>query len=193
MRTLQPRAFAPDTGYSGNYFFVDSYGQGTGLVRYINSLTSALSFKNTAPVPVAAREAPVSGVAQPMPIKTIYNYTASSGQSNIGGVASWTETPGSAGTNDKVCWTAGALGNGSSGAHSVYCADRFRDDDGTLTSGPSNASGIRGGAPLDREQEKIGKLNATFYAPYGITFDEEGNLYLTEYNNHVIRMIRRWW
>ncbi|MBV6514035.1 MAG: hypothetical protein FMNOHCHN_03621 [Ignavibacteriaceae bacterium] len=189
MRTRYPRAFTPDTANPGNYFFVDQYADTTGFVRYINTLTTGVTFKNTVPVSVSARATTVS----PVVVKTIYNYTASSGASNIGGVASWTETVGSQGSNDKVCWSAGDLNGGSSGAHSIYCALRYADDDGTLAAGPSNASGIRGGAPLCREQEKIGRLNATFNSPYGLTFDDEGNLYITEYNNHIIRMVRRWW
>lgn len=190
MRTRYPRAFYPDMGNPGNYFMVDQYGDTTGFVRYLNALTTTITFKNTAPVTVSARAV---GASAPLVVKTIYQYSASSGASNIGGVTSWAASTSAQGTNDKVCWSAGALSDGASGAHAIYCANRYQDDDGNLAAGPSNASGIRAGAPLDREQEKIGRLNATFYTPYGLAFDDEGNLYISEYDNHVIRMIRKWW
>ncbi|MBL7669232.1 MAG: hypothetical protein JNM39_01990 [Bdellovibrionaceae bacterium] len=201
MRTRYPRSFYPDMGKPGNYFMVDQYADVTGFVRYLNTLTSSITFKNTAPVTVSARAV---GANTPLVVKTIYQQTASTGASNIGGVTSWSASSASEGTNDKVCWSAGALGlapfavtpfgvSGTSGAHAIYCANRYQDDDGNLAAGPSNASGIRAGAPIDREQEKIGRLNATFYSPYGLAFDDDGNLYVSEYENHIIRMIRRWW
>lgn len=189
MRTRYPKSFAPDVGHPGNYFLIDQYSDGTGFIRYLNTLTSAFTFKNTAPINIAARASAVAAI----PVKQVYQYVATSGASGVGGVASWVQTTGSAGANDKVCWTAGILNDGSNGAHAVYCANRNQDDDGTLAAGPSSASSVRGGAPLDREQEKIGRLNATFYAPYGIAFDDDGNLYISEFNNHIIRMVRRWW
>lgn len=189
MRTRTPKSFSPDVANPGNYFLIDQYGDTTGFIRYINNSLSQVSFKNSAPIPVAGR---ANGSAPPL-VKTVYQYSATSGASGVGGVATWVQTTGSSGSNDKVCWTAGVVNDGSNGAHAIYCANRFQDDDGALAAGPSNGSGIRGGAPLDREQEKISRLNATFYAPYGIAFDDDGNLYISEYNNHIIRMIRRWW
>jgi hypothetical protein len=189
MRTRYPRALYPDPGKPGNYFFVDQYADATGFIRYINTLTSSVSFKDSAPIPVNAR---ASNTAPPV-VKTIYQQTSASGQSNIGGVTAWSASSTTPGSTDKVCWSAGALSNGSSGSHAIFCANRHQDDDGNLAAGPSIASGMRAGAPLDREQEKIGRLNATFYSPLGLAFDEDGNLYVTEYDNHVIRMIRRWW
>jgi hypothetical protein len=189
MRTRYPKSFAPDVAKPGNYFFIDQYSDTTGFIRYINSLTAGITFKSSAPINVPARTTSSS----PMPVATVYQYSATSGASGVGGVASWVQTSGASGTNDKVCWTAGVLSNGANGAHAVYCANRNQDDDGTLAAGPSGGSTIRAGAPLDREQEQISRLNATFYSPYGIAFDDDGNLYISEYNNHIIRMIRRWW
>ena len=187
MRTRLPRAFYPDMGKPGNYFFVDDYNQANGSVRYINTLTSQITFGNTVPITVNAK---ASGATAPFVVKTIYQQ---SGTPYIGGVTSWSETTTSNGTNDKICWSSGNLSNAASGNHAIFCANRYADDTGTLISGPSNASGMRAGAPLGREQEKIGRLNATYFSPYGIAFDEEGNLYISEYDNQVIRMIRRWW
>lgn len=189
MRTRYPKSFAPDTAKPGNYFLIDQYSDNTGFIRYLNTLTSSITFKNSAPITVSAR----ANSTAPIPVKTVYQYSATSGASGVGGVATWVQTSGSAGSNDKICWTAGVLNDGSNGAHAVYCANRNQDDDGVLAAGSSNGSGMRGGGPLDREQEKISRLNATFYAPYGIAFDDDGNLYISEFNNHVIRMIRKWW
>jgi len=189
MRTRFPRSFAPDTARPGNYFLIDQYNDATGFIRYMNALTSLVSFKNTAPVQIPARASALA----PIPVRLVYQYSATAGASGLGGVATWVHTTGSAGATDRVCWTAGIMNDGTQGAHAVFCANRNQDDDGVLAVGPSTGSGLRGGAPLGREQEKIGRLNATFYAPYGIAFDDDGNLYISEFNNHIIRMVRRWW
>ncbi len=189
MRTREPRAFAPDASYPGNYFFVDSYTLATGLIRYLNSLTQAIVFKNAAPISVNAR----ASTSSPFVVKQIYSYVTTSANSNIGGISSWAASTSVHGNEDKVCWSAGSTTAASSGAHAIYCANRFLDDTGTLAAGPSETTGIRGGSPLDREQEGIHRLNATFYSPYGLAFDTDGNLYVTDYGNHIIRMVRRWW
>jgi hypothetical protein len=211
MKTRQPRAFYPDTGNPGNYFFVDDYLQATGGIRYINTLTSPIVFGNQSTSTVAAKGALST---DPFIVKKIYQLSVATGASNVGGVTSWSDstainpemTMKQNRPNDKVCWSAGALSthsqtgivynftlNGSSGSHAIYCANRYDDDQGSVIAGPIDTSGIRAGSPLGREQEKIGRLNATFFSPYGIAFDDEGNLYISDYDNHIIRMIRRWW
>ena len=47
-------------------------------------------------------------------------------------------------------------------------------------------------APLDLTQEGIIGSSALLNAPYGLAFDSAGNLYISERNNHIIRMVRRW-
>jgi hypothetical protein len=193
MKTRFPRAFAADAGNPGNYFLVDGYSDNTGLIRYVNALTSLISFKISAPINVSARAA---GASAPLVVKTIYNLQAlanPASASYIGGIASWSYSAASHDNNDKVCWSAGQFGTPANGINAVYCANRYLDDNGTLVAGPDSSNGIRAGAPLGFEQEKIGRLNALFYTPYGLTFDADGNLYVTEYDNHIIRMVRRWW
>ncbi len=186
MKTRRPRAFYPDMGKPGNYFFVDDYALATSSIRYINTLTGPVAFGNNVPLTVNAR----ASTSAPFVVKTIYNQ---GGTPYVGGVTSWSASTTSNGDNDKVCWSSGALSDGTQGNHAIFCANRYSDDPGALISGPSTVSNIRGGGSIGREQEKIHRLNATYNTPYGIAFDEEGNLYISEYDNQVIRMIRRWW
>jgi hypothetical protein len=215
MKTRNPRAFYPDSANPGNYFYVDDYSNQTGTIRYLNTLTNPIIFGNTSPTIVAAKG---PSAADPFMDNKIYQLSVSSGFSNIGGVTSWSDsTPINPlismavnRPNDKVCWSAGALSTlstvgsapnviynftlaGNSGPHAIYCQNRYLNGQGELTAGPTDISGIRAGSPIGREQEKIDKLNATFFSPYGIAFDDEGNLYVSDYDNHIIRMIRRWW
>jgi len=60
-----------------------------------------------------------------------------------------------------------------------------------LAAGPLSNEGA--GGPLGFEQEGVSCFHITFWGPTGLAFDEEGNLYVADYGNHIIRMIRRWW
>ncbi len=188
MTTRYPRSFYPDMGKPGNYFFVDNYDGTPGYVRYINTITSNVAFKGNDNF-VSAR----STTTSPFVVKTIYTHTSPSGNAYVGGVTSWSNSTTTVGTDDRVCWSAGRIDDSTLGDHAIFCAKRGSSDDPTRVSGPSSDSMMRGSASLGREQEKIDRQNATFFTPYGIAFDEEGNLYVSEYNNHVIRMIRKWW
>jgi hypothetical protein len=188
MTTRYPRSFYPDMGKPGNYFFVDNYDGTPSFVRYINTLTSNIGFKGNDNF-VSAR----SSITSPFVVKTIYSHTSPSGNAYVGGVTSWSNSTTSVGSNDRVCWSAGRIDDPTLGDHAIFCAKRGSNEDPLRVSGPSSDSLIRGSAPLGREQEKIDRANATYFTPYGLAFDEEGNLYISEYNNHIIRMIRRWW
>ncbi|MBX9769680.1 MAG: hypothetical protein K2X47_20550, partial [Bdellovibrionales bacterium] len=88
-------------------------------------------------------------------------------------------------------------GSGSTGTHNVTCYDRSTPlAPVTLRVGPNEASvpAFRAGAPVSNlEQEDVTATSAFMSAPYGITFDSAGNLYIPERNNHIVRMVRRWW
>jgi hypothetical protein len=51
---------------------------------------------------------------------------------------------------------------------------------------------VKGKIPYGTEQEGIDAEVATFAEPSGLAFDSEGNLYIAERRNSVIRMIKRW-
>lgn len=54
-----------------------------------------------------------------------------------------------------------------------------------------------GGIQAEVEQENVsavsGGSNVTFAVPSGLSFDGEGNLYISEQGSHVIRKIKKWW
>jgi hypothetical protein len=46
---------------------------------------------------------------------------------------------------------------------------------------------------MGREQENISSTTATLFAPYGLAFDGDGNLYISERNSSLVRFVKRWW
>ena len=62
----------------------------------------------------------------------------------------------------------------------------------TLRVGRSSASAVRSTRPDIDEHEGVASTSATLYAPEGLDFDKEGNLYITT-SNHTIVKVKRWW
>lgn len=167
----------PSYASDGNFFFVDQLDQATGKLRYANFRTSQVTI---AGVPVGAGTATVPAV------KTILNIApAGASQSRLNAVALF---------DNQICYSSGDSGNANTGAHYIVCRDRSSAMASiTLMVGSNDAnSSIRGGAPLNREQENINGINAQLGAPYGLDFDADGNLYVVEKYTHQVRMIRRW-
>lgn len=187
-KSLQPIGFGPDMGFSGNYFLLDRYGQSTAKVTYINTSTANDRYfvSNTVFAPKTTNVGRVSD---------IYDIAVSGSQARPGGITSWAQTPGIESANDRICWTSGdvdtSIGNAVQGAHAVYCAKRTDADTGSIAVGPLTGAGA--GGPLGREQEGVNRNNITMWGPTGVAFDEEGNLYIADSGNNIIRMIRRWW
>ncbi len=173
-----PMGITLDLDNIGNLFIADQIDQNTGRVKYINTSSSAINVGGST----------VSGVTtgNVSRIQTLWTLIPQGGiASRINSLATF---------GNIVCWSAGLSGNGHNGPHAVYCADKTT---GTISrkAGPSEQSSnyIRGGAPLGREQENIAGVSATLAAPYGLTFDADGNLYIVERSSHTIRMLRRWY
>jgi hypothetical protein len=172
-----PMALVPDLDNIGNFFIADQIDQNNGRVKYVNT--------SSTPINVGGTSAPGYTGVNTSRIQTIWNLIPQGGsQSRINGLATF---------GNLVCWSAGLVGDGNIGPHAVYCADKST---GTVTrlAGPNEQTTnyIRGGAPLGREQENIPAVSAYLAAPYGLTFDSEGNLYIIERSSHTVRMLRRW-
>jgi hypothetical protein len=49
------------------------------------------------------------------------------------------------------------------------------------------------GRPMDSSEEGVISTSANLAAPIRITFDPEGNLYIADSQNHLIRKVAKWW
>ncbi len=172
-----PMGIASDISRLGNIFISDQYDQNTGRIKYINASGSSVSVGGTT---VLANTAGNSSRTQ-----TLWNLIPQGGgASRINSIATF---------ENLVCWAAGYTGNGNDGPHAIYCGDKTTGNV-TRVAGPSEQSSnyVRGGAPLGEEQEGIPGVSAYLAAPYGLTFDTDGNLYIVERSTHTVRFLRRW-
>ncbi len=181
-RLTYPTAVLIDPAYAadGNMFVADARDNTPSRVRYVNYRTSPVVV-GSATIPAA----PGGGLGITQTLWTISPSGNSRG--SIYGLAAF---------DTQVCYAGGWPGDGGLGSHNVTCYDRSSPlGVVTLRVGPNEASGVptRGGAPIDMTQEGILSSSALVNAPYGLAFDGQGNLYISERNNHIIRMVRRWW
>jgi hypothetical protein len=185
--TRFPMGITMDPQYPGNFFFVDSVDQ-PGKVRYVNFLNQSLSISGVNVLP-ASTYPTVTTVVNYTPIST-YPW---SGQSRLNGVAVF---------DKQICYSSGYFSqnyswyNGSYlGGHNVTCLDRSSNYGAlSIRVGPNEtAETFRGGMPGGTEQEGANATDAIINAPYGISFDASGNLYIGTRQEHSIRMVRRWW
>jgi hypothetical protein len=172
-----PTGIMMDANYSadGNFFFVDGLDQSAGRVRYVNFRTSSLTLGGVS-VP--------AGSASNPSITTIV-FLSNAGTGRLYGLAQF---------GTQLCYSSGDTGNPNNGGHNVTCRDlatalgsitlRVGPDEGTST--------VRGGGPLGVEQEGVASTSARMYAPVGLAFDSDGNLYISDRTNHLVRMVRRW-
>lgn len=177
-----PTAVFVDPSYSadGNLFVVDAPNNNPSRVRYVNYRTSSVTIAGST-IPAA----PGGGVGIVQTLWTVSPSGNSSGR--LFGFAAF---------SNQICFSGGAPTNGGVGSHNVTCYDRSSVLGAvTLRVGPNEATGVptRGGAPIDLTQENIYSGSALVNAPYGLAFDSSGNLYISERNNHIVRLVRRWW
>lgn len=173
-----------------NFFFLDQADQAGSPIRYVNNTNTTIQFGDPGGTAVYAAANGGSGST----VTTIWQTNTAGGQAGrLYGIAAY---------GNRICWSAGGTGynvsvNGNSAPHVVSCSDR---SDLNLAVdrivGPSDASvltnTIRGGAPVGLEQEGINGPTARLNGPWGITFDADGNLYISDRTNGIIRMVRRW-
>lgn len=168
MRLNNPTSIVmdPTSGNEGNFFFVDYSNAATAHVKYVN-------LKNSGGV-------------------DFFGGSISIGINNIDTVLASAGSPGHiyaiAAFDDWICYGSG---NGTNGNNTVYCRNR---QSGTVQN--FGIAGI-GGIQIETEHEGVsatsGASTVTFSLPQGLTFDSEGNLYVSEAGAHVIRKIKRWY
>jgi hypothetical protein len=188
--TRYPTNILIDPQYPTNFFFLDQANQAGSPIRYVNNTNLTIVFGDPGGTAVYAAANGGSGST----VTTVWQTNTAGGQAGrLYGIAAF---------GNRICWSAGGTGygigiNGNSAPHVVSCADRT---DVNLNVdrivGPSDASvltnTIRGGAPVGLEQEGINGPTARLNGPWGITFDSDGNLYIADRTNGIIRMVRRW-
>ncbi|MCB9024689.1 MAG: hypothetical protein H6625_00090 [Bdellovibrionaceae bacterium] len=167
VRFRLPNQIAIDPAYSadGNLFVADQTDQGTSRIRYINTRVGS--------VQIADQVVPGNSVA------TVFA-TDGYGQ-GVAAFGNW------------VCYTSGRQSNGHQGSHHIWCYDR--SDLFATTSfrvGPTGTSN-KGAIQLANEDEGQPAGSVKFFTPYKLSFDNVGNLYVSEWDGHVIRRIEKWW
>jgi hypothetical protein len=165
LKLNNPTEIVMDPQYSGNFFFID-FSQNATLahIKYANFTGSNVTINGKI---IAANS-----------VDSIYGVTSSPGF--IRSIAAY---------DNYVCFSSGTTSSGQ-GDNTIRCYNRTSPNTNSFTLfGTAGA----GGLPLGTEQEGIAATAATFAAPGGITFDSNGNLYVTEQGSHVVRMIKKWW
>ncbi len=178
-----PGSIEMDPAYpgSGNFFFTDFLDTGSARLRYVNFLPDSVPFGN---VSVAG------GSALNPQVTTIFTYP-SPGMSGY--------TTGLAVFDRQICISSGLWGDqwSNSVPNNVQCKDRYQIPFASNTSlfvGSDPAvSSLRGAGPMGTEQEGVYAYSASLNGPTGLAFDDQGNLYIVEAGNHIIRFVRRWW
>lgn len=166
VRLRYPGTIVMDPSHPGNMFVTDQTDRLASRVKYINNTGSAVSI---AGISIAANS-----------IGTLFN---------TGGY-----TWGVATFDNQVCYTSGHYNAGHLGSHNVVC--KRRDDplgNITLRVGPADGSADKGAIQETTGQEGGLATSATLASPYGLAFDANGNLYISERNASVIRMVKKWW
>jgi hypothetical protein len=171
-RLTRPSGIVVDPSYRsvGNLFIVDQSLSATARIKYVNHSGSTVVVAGT---PVEAGR-----------IKTVI---AVSGTPRIRDLAI---------KDNQICVAGGNGTAGTDGLHNVTC---FARDAGfvtpTLIIGAQSTEITKAGQTLGKEQEGVvaNPSNVRLYLPWGITFDETGNLYISEYYGHRIRFVKKWW
>ncbi len=166
----------PSFSSAGNFFFVDRSFEAGSMIKYANLSSSPVDFEGDGVNDVAAGQVGT------------FIATTDGFVSSLAYFHDSADNP----TRSWLCYSQGANGNGATNAHNVMCTNRSFTS--TIRIGNSATASIRAGTPLTQaESENVLRTAVSLNRPYGLTFDDEGNLYIADYGNHAIRMVRKWW
>lgn len=93
---------------------------------------------------------------------------------------------------DQICYSQGRGGDADNYEHSVTCISRSTGIP-TIRVGKSGASTVKGKLPDLVENEGLPATSVTISEPTGLTFDAQGNLYISIYTNNTIMKVKKWW
>ncbi|MCB0421639.1 MAG: hypothetical protein KDD61_11625 [Bdellovibrionales bacterium] len=166
VRLRNPSSIIMDPRHPTNLFIADQTNQGTNKIKYVN---------------LSGADVSISGIT----ISTGQIGSIFSGDGYGYGVAAF---------DNQVCYTSGHNSNGWSGAHNVQCKNRDNPIPAiTMLAGRPDGDQTKAGNQSNVEQEGVPATSSTLWTPYGLTFDSQGNLYIADRNNHIIRMVKKWW
>lgn len=161
-----PSTLIMDPRNPTNLIIADQTDQATNKIKYANLTASGVTISG---ITIAAGQ-----------IGTIY-----SGGGYGYGVAAF---------DNQICYTSGHHANGWSGSHNVQCKDRDNPIPAiTMLAGRPDGDATKAACQSTNEEEGVAATSSTLYTPYGLAFDSAGNLYISDRNNYVIRMVKRWW
>ncbi len=148
---------------SGNFFISERVTTNNSIIKYVNFSGSSVNILGTDVSSQTINE-----------VKSGIDY--------LGSVATF---------EDQICYSQGGLGRLNTYAHNVICEDRTGAS--SVRFGRGKSSAYNGAIQLTNEEEGIQASSANFSGPYGLAFDSEGNLYISERNSNTIRMVKKWW
>jgi hypothetical protein len=164
IRIRYPREIEEDPQEAGNFFFIDYGDSGTlSYIKYVNRSASNITINGVTVLP---------GFLQ-----TVYTINGGRGR-------------GLALKGDWVCASSGHESS-DSGAHNIQCFDRSTGNLNRI--GPSSTDFFKSRQAFSNEQEGINSSAASFATPWGLSFDQEGNLWIAGYSSGKIRMVKKWW
>ena len=161
-----PGVLNADTEMSdfGNFFVVERGLYNNGRIKYVN-----LSPSN---VEILGQTIGSNEVGE---VLTGVNY--------VGSVATF---------ENQICYSQGTNSQLHNYAHNVTCLNRANAIT-SLRVGRVASSSFNGATQVEDEEEGVQASSASLAGAYGVSFDSEGNLYITERRSNTIRMVKRWY
>ncbi len=166
VRLRFPSSITMDPRHPTNFFIADQTNQSTNKLKYVN---------------LSGSDVVISGI-------TIAN--GQIGTVYTGGGYGYAV----AAFDNQICFSSGHSTDGWQGSHNVQCRDRDNPiPTTTMLAGRPDGDQTKAGTPSHTEQEGVHATSSYLYTPYGLAFDSSGNLYIADRNNHIVRMVKRWW
>lgn len=93
---------------------------------------------------------------------------------------------------DQICYSLGRNSDADNYEHSVTCISRSTGIP-TIRVGKSSAPTVKGKLPDLNEYEGLPATSITISEPTGLSFDKDGNLYISIHTNNTILKVQKWW
>ncbi len=170
----------------GNFFVIDQTDSAVSSLKYINTYSGAGSSRNILGIPV-----PGNNVGT-ITLSTTPNYsTAIAVNESQICIANGNDNANA--TNSVFCYS-----RAGSGSLSLYVGNRNNPALATTAfrARPQKYNeneGLGMGFFIDGDNIDPVNVPAQLTDPQGLAFDDEGNLYISEYRGHTIRMVKKWY